>query len=71
MYHVEFLCPPKEGYEIYLPYFLRDSGIKIKKVKIWKRVAKHTNELAAFITDEDATYLFLKYPEIRDQFRRF
>jgi len=71
MYYVEFLCPPEEGYEVYLPYFLRDPNIKVKHVEIWKRVAKHANELAAFIEDQDASYLLLKYPEIRDQFRRF
>lgn len=71
MYHVVFLCPPKEGYELYLPYFLQDPAIKIKHVAIWKRIATHANELAAFIEDQDAAYLFLKYPDIRDQFQQF
>ena len=71
MYRVNFYCPPKEGYEIYLPYFLRDSGVKIKHVAIWDRESNYSIELAAFVTDEDASYLFLKYPGIRDQFHLF
>lgn len=73
MYHVEFFCPPKEGYKVYLPYFLRDGGIKLKHVAIWKREVANTHsvELAAFIEDEDANYLFLKYPGIKEQFHRF
>ena len=65
MYCVKFFCPPSEGYELYLPLCLRDPAIKIKKVKIWVKFAPHINELGAIISDEDATYLLLKYPEIR------
>lgn len=72
MYHVEFYCPPREGYEIYLPYFLRDEAIKLKHVAIWKKDNMPVSlELAAFIDDEDANYLFLKYPGIKEQFHRF
>jgi hypothetical protein len=73
MYHVEFFCPPREGYYTYLPYFLRDEGIEIKHVAIWKRdkLLPHSVEMAAFIEDADAAYLFLKYPDIKEQFQRF
>lgn len=71
MYRTSFLYNPRDGYEIYLPYFLRDSNISIKKVNVKKKNGPYSVSLYAHISDEDAIYLFLKYPDIREQFQQF
>jgi hypothetical protein len=69
-FKVSFLSSPLDGYETYIPYYLRDPEVSILKVKKEKKHSRYAETLCALISDEDAHYLCLKYPDISENFHR-
>lgn len=58
----------------WLPDFLKDPAVKVEHIARWQRWPKPNNHLAtyvAFISEEDAEYLLLKYPDIGHDFHKF
>lgn len=68
-------APVDTGHEhFWLPTHLQDPNITIVHVARWKRWPKPNEELAtfvAFISEEDANFLLLKYPGIEEDFHKF
>lgn len=66
---VEFDMPIlSEDHEYWLPDSIKDSGIKVEHIALWKMFDRPNNHLGtyiAFISEEDANFMLLKYPEMR------
>jgi len=68
---VEFEMPIRDENELqtWIPNEIKDSGIKIEHTALWKKWPRPNDHLATyilFITEEDASYLLLKYPKMKE-----
>ena len=54
--------------EFWFPDAIRDSGAKVEHVALWRKLEKpngHLGRYIAFISEEDANFMLLKYPEMK------
>jgi len=69
---VEFAMPISEASErseFWLPDAIKDSKVKVEHIALWMKWAKPSDHLAtfiAFISQEDANFMLLKYPEMKE-----
>jgi hypothetical protein len=59
--------------DFWLPKYLKDPNVEVVHTALWERWAKVSllGTFVAFISDEDAAYLLMKYPDIEKDFHKF
>lgn len=67
---VEFEMPIKDADnpQFWLPEIIKDLAIKIEHIALWKPWPKPNDHLATFIlfiSEEDASYMLLRHPEMK------
>jgi len=75
MVRVEYTSPIEDCENRYWwPDYLKDPVIHVEHTARWKKWESPNNHIAtyvAFISEEDAEYLLLKYPGIGKDFHKF